>query len=210
MSLFLSGRAWPFLHESLARLLPSPKDIAGPTLTMAVDMVKIDWNESIIDMLKRLEQGQRHFGRHQHVPLADLMARMKPQDRAGWQAALRQFFNWLPFGEHPQAPDAQVDGTVRFDPALRRIADEAYRVKEHLQGCNWELRLLDSEHMTCCLKTSPVIFDDAEAASLVSSVMDVVGQLCEAQNWAGKVGALRASILSHLKLEHVDMTVDDR
>lgn len=43
-TLFLSGRAWPFLDESLAAFLPSAWTIAGPTLT---SVLILDWEETI-------------------------------------------------------------------------------------------------------------------------------------------------------------------
>ncbi len=198
MSLLLSGRAWPFLHESLAKILPSPKDIAGPTLSMAVDVVNVDWGESVIDMLKRLEQDQRELGRHHHVPIADLVARMDPQNLAGWQATFRQFFNWLPFGGHTHAPDAQLSDTAIFDPALKLIAAEPYRVDEMLPGCTWEPRLVDSDRMLFHLKISPLGFSQTETDSIVSSAMDIVGFLCEPRNWAREVGEVKSDCVSHI------------
>lgn len=201
MSLLLSGRAWPFLHESLAKLLPSPKDIAGPTLSMAVDVVNVDWGESVIDMLKRLEQDQRESGRHQHVPIADLIARMDPQDLAVWQATFRQFFNWIPYGGRdthgPDAQDAQLSDKVTFDPTLKLIAIESYREDELMQGCTWEPRLVDSDHMRFHLKISPLGFSQTEAASMVSSAMDIVGFLCEPRNWAREVAEVKSACVSH-------------
>ena len=193
MSLLLSGRTWPFLHESLAKFLPSPKNIAGPTLSMAVDVVNVDWGESVIDMLKRLEQDQRELGHHQHIPIADLVAQMDPQDLPWWQATFRQFFNWLPFGGHAHAPDAQLSDTAVFDPTLKLISDESYRVDEMMQGCTWEPRLVDSDRMLFQLKISPLGFSQRETASIVSSALDIVEFLCEPRNWAKDVGEVKSA-----------------
>lgn len=196
MANFLSGRAWPFLHESLAKLLPSPKEIAGPTVSMAVDIVNVDWGESVIDMLKRLEQDQRQLGRHQHVPFVDLVARMDTQDRDVWQATFRQFFNWIPFDLYPLPPDAPLSSTSTLDPALRLIAAEGHRVDEPMEGCTWEPCLVDSERMLFSLKISPLSVSQAETASIVTSVMDIVGFLCEPRTWMRKVGEAKLACVS--------------
>lgn len=100
MVLLVSGRAWPYHHNSLARLLPSPKDVAASTLSMTMDLVMIDWIESVIDMLRRLDLEQCLLDSYQHVPLANSFAHLTVQDHAMWQATLRQSFNWKLFGTY--------------------------------------------------------------------------------------------------------------
>ena len=51
----LSGRAWPFLDGSLASLLPSAWNIAGRTLTSVLEIVKLDWEETFEQLLRRMD-----------------------------------------------------------------------------------------------------------------------------------------------------------
>ena len=65
---YLAGREWPFIDEPLARLLPDPWAIAGPTLSTTVDAVRVDRDKKAGQMLRRLGSQQRELNRYQHLP----------------------------------------------------------------------------------------------------------------------------------------------
>ena len=193
MAQLLSGRAWPYLHDSLEKLLPNPRGIAGPTLSTAVDLVVIDWKESVVDMLRRLDMEQHQLGSHQHVPLANLLTQMTTQDRAVWQAALRQHFNWQPFGSKPYSTGVPPGHSPPVDSGLRLVSDIGYKVDQPMEGCTWECGLVDDEHLTFHIKINPRLFSEVEVATITSSVMNIVEFLCDVGNWEKEVREVRSA-----------------
>lgn len=66
--MLMAGRIWPFMSPSIAEQLPSPYDIAGPTLTSAVDVIRVDPQEEAEQLYMRMEVEQIHFNRYQYMP----------------------------------------------------------------------------------------------------------------------------------------------
>ena len=139
----LSGREWPFLSDTISKLLPSPGTIAGPTLAMAIDVSRIDWNEKARDLLRRLATEQRTLLRHQRVP-PDFAMHLSPEDQKVLQLATRQVFHFQPLGM------SERNYSTSTDPTMRLLLDVNFKVNRLLgSGFVWECGFNDPEHWRC-------------------------------------------------------------
>ena len=91
-----AGRQWPFLQDSVSRYLPNPFTIAGPTLASAINNITINANESVGDLLSRLEHEQQALTKYSHTPMTDVLSQLSSADRGVAIEAGRQLFNWQP------------------------------------------------------------------------------------------------------------------
>ena len=66
----------------MAERLPNPLEIAGSTHTYVPHVMRIDQEESVITMLKRLSREQDDLTLHAHAPYALLDAELSAEDRA--------------------------------------------------------------------------------------------------------------------------------
>lgn len=188
-----SGRSWPFLHEPLAKLLPSPWRVAGPTLSVVTDIIKIDWDESILQMLQRLQTQQRQLNGHQHVPSGSLLPDMTVHDRVVWQAAFRQSFNWQPMGLKPYTADSQPPNRDFHDPSLRFVLEKGYQVDQPMEGCTWECGPVDAEHVFFHVKIDPTYFSEPDVGLILSLVTSIAKSLCSEGQSETTVGAIRSA-----------------
>lgn len=181
----LSGRAWPFLDESLAAFLPSAWKIAGPTFTSALEIVRVDWDETFEQLLRRVDAEQRQLNRHQHIP-PDFPDQLSLRDRAVWLLGHRQFYNW-----QPNETAAQKSGPA--DAIMRLILDRDYKVDEKGDGFVWECGLNDEQSARVRILYSPYNFSEKEVAAMASEMFDIAKWLCNVSNWDKKVQEGRRS-----------------
>ncbi|KAL8915360.1 MAG: hypothetical protein Q9171_000230 [Xanthocarpia ochracea] len=91
-----AGRQWPFLDESIAEHLPNPVTIAGNTLSIVMNRIRIDANATVGNFLAHLEEEQELLTRHAHAPMAAISAQLNRRDAAAFYAGRRQMLNWNP------------------------------------------------------------------------------------------------------------------
>lgn len=183
IAVVVSGRMWPFLDDSVARFLPDPRLIAGPTISMCTDIIKLDPTETIAQMLKRLDQEQRLISRYQHCPLR-ILKHFSAEDRAVWALARKQIFNWLPF-------DQNHDGS-RGDsiPVLEILADKGSKVDEETDEFTWRCGMIDDEQLKIEITASRVGFDSEKLECITEQVFDLVQVLADDGNWDANVEKL--------------------
>ena len=185
--LLLAGREWPFMNNSVARLLPSPYSVAGPTVSSTLIVVDVNDAEQVSPFLARLEEELRILRRHQHVPL-DFAAHLGEEDRAVFLNARRQFLNFIPNSWGAQG--RTLDGSL-----LRLISEEEYKVDSTINAFHWQCFLQDAE--TLCIRAMfhPDMFSEQQVERFVESVLDLVDFISDANNLGKEVREMR-SLLS--------------
>lgn len=177
--MLLSGRDWPFLDQSLAAFLPSAWNIAGPTLTSVLEFVKIDREETVEQLLRRMDTEQRQLNRYQHVP-SGFDDQLSPKDRAVWLLGHRQFFNW-----QPNQTGAQKTGPA--DAIMRLILDRDFKVDQKHDTFVWECGLNDEQNVRVRVLYSPSSFSEKDVVVIVQEMLEIAKWLCNVRNWAAKV-----------------------
>ena len=184
----LAGREWPFIHDTLAQLLPDPMDIAGPTWTGSTAIVNVNDAELISQFLARLEGDLNLLRRHQHVP-QDFAARLGEEDRAVMRDAQRQFFNYLPKGTGV-SPKDRVSG----DEAWRVVSNTDYKVDKSDGSFFWNIGLEEPPRLRIRAQFNPDMFSEKEVELFMESVFDAAEFLSDTANWEKEVGELRAAL----------------
>lgn len=180
------------LHEPLAKLLPSPWRVAGPTISIVTDIIKIDWDESILQMLQRFQTQQRQLNGYQHMPSGSLLADMTVDDRVVWQAAFRQSFNWQPMGFKSYTANSQPPNRDFHDPSLRLVLEKGYQVDQPMEGCTWECGTVDAEHIFFHVKINSTFVSEPDVGLILSSVTSVAKFLCSESQSKTTAEAIRS------------------
>ena len=183
IAVVLSGRSWPFLDDSIARFLPDPKHIAGPTTSMCTDVIKLDPREAVGQMLERIDQEQRLMTRYQHCPLT-VLGHLHDEDRRVWARARKQIFNWLPF-DHSQNINLEVG-----KPVLELVSDKASKVDEEVDEFTWRCEMIDDERLKIQIYAGATMFDMSALESVAEQVFDIVEVLSDVRKWDQEIGKI--------------------
>ena len=181
----MAGRIWPFMSSSIADHLPSPYDIAGPTMASVVDVIRVDRQaqEEVGQLYTRMEAEQKQLNRYQHIPWSTL-PELNDDGRALRMEALRQVFNWIP-GRHSQ----EVNGLS----GLHAVGIPGHD-NDPPAGVVWICMLVDSETLSVRLRWNSRLFSEEEAAVIVERVLHLVEQICEPENWQKQIEELYPKI----------------
>ena len=181
LTMLMAGRQWPFMSSSIADHLPSPYDIAGPTLASVVDVIRVDpeAQEEVGQLYTRMEAEQKQFSRYQHIPRS-MLPQLNDDSHGMRMEAMRQVFNWIP-GRHGKEVNASsglhavgIPGHDNIPPA----------------GVVWICKLLDSETLSVRLRWNSRLFSEEEAAKYVERVLQIVEWISEPENWQEKIEKL--------------------
>ncbi len=180
----LAGREWPFIHDTLAQLLPDPMTIAGPTITASIATVNIDDAEHISQFLARLEGDLKLLRRHQHIP-QDFAAQLGEEDRAVLRDARRQIFNYSPKGLGFWPKDS-----ASGEEAWSLVSHTEYKVDKPDGSFVWDIGLGEAPWLRIRALFNPDMFSEREVELFVESVFDAAEFLSDTGNWedGGRLG----------------------
>lgn len=203
-STLIAGREWPFVHDSMAQLLPDPMKIAGPTLSTDVVTVTVDDTENISHFLARLKEEQLLLNRHQHKPF-DLATRLSDADQAVLRLfAQRQSVNFLPQGTHVNYRAAMKE------LPLRLILSEGWRINTPRRAFTWEFDLQDPQTLRIRVLFNPDVFTEEQVSRYAEWVLEIVDFLGDRSNWAYEMGAVRTFLANKTEPERVRQAIIKR
>ncbi|KAI4087778.1 MAG: hypothetical protein LQ339_008810 [Xanthoria mediterranea] len=194
LAIVLSGRSWPFLSTPLTQYLPSAKNIAGPTISMSTDIIRLrhpitaaekEEQETVAQFLHRLDREQALLTRHQHCPISVLEG-LSPEDREVWALARRQMFNWLPWGSVDTDLHAAPGEGGEKKKVLELVVDKGVNVDEQSleEEVMWRCRMVDAERLKVELRAGGGMFEAAELEAMVRTVCDLIAMLADKENWS--------------------------
>lgn len=172
----LSGRYWPFIDDEVASKLPDPYKIAGPTLASAIDIVKIDTEETVGRFLRRLKSEQKALSRFAHCP-PGLPSLLSDEDQATLLASRRQIFNWLPsnFNKYTETQSQSM---------LKLLERRVYHVDEPRYELTWRCSLVGEGDQLSVEAIQPVeIFPPSQISGVVDQLLWVTEELCNGDNF---------------------------
>lgn len=99
----LSGRTWPLAENVQSGLANNMLEVDGPTMTYTVSRIRIQANETAIQLLQRVQNEQDQLAIYAHAPLNQINRRLKELDTEKGAADVslmdtlyrRQAFDWL-------------------------------------------------------------------------------------------------------------------
>ncbi|KAL8734760.1 MAG: hypothetical protein Q9181_003067 [Wetmoreana brouardii] len=91
-----AARQWPFLDPNIAKYLPNPVTIAGPTVGWAMNRIRIEANAKVSNLLTTLQEVQFLQTRHAHAPIQAVASQLNDADATNFRAAWRQLLNISP------------------------------------------------------------------------------------------------------------------
>ena len=172
----LAGRSWPFVDDKVASELPSPYKIAGSTMASAIDIIRIDNEETVGRFLQRLKLDQKALSRFAHCP-PGLPSLLSDEDQASLSASRRQIFNWLPssFRTHRQTHQESM---------LKLLENRIYHVDEPRYELTWRCGLTDEDDELSVEVIQPVeIFSPPQVEGIVDQLFQVIEELCNYENF---------------------------
>ena len=182
-----AGRQWPFVEPWMAERLPNPLDIAGSTHTNVPHIIRIDQEESVMAMLKRLSREQDDLTLHAHAPYALLDAGLSAEDRAVLhQMKRRQTFNWIPdWSKGDRVSDANNAGA---GPKVHVVQSDRYFNFGILWNCSIEAANRVRVH---------ALYDDVqlqsdEMMSFVERLLRTARWMHNPDNWEQSIGVCLA------------------
>lgn len=175
-----ASRQWPFLDRWMAERLPNPMDIAGSTHTNVPHVVRIDREESIIAMLKRLSREQDDLTLHAHAPYALLDAELSAEDRAVLhEMKRRQTFNWIP---------DWFKGNTAARPEVRVLQADRY----FNFGILWNCSMENADAVRVHALYDDVQLKNDDMASLVAHLLRLARWMHSPANWEKSIGVCLA------------------
>ncbi|KAF7508562.1 hypothetical protein GJ744_009111 [Endocarpon pusillum] len=189
LGIALSGRGWPFILDPLSTFLPSPHLIAGPAVSMCTDVVVLDAEESVGQLLTRLDAEQRILTRYSHCVLGPIVEGLSEQDRLVWARARKRIFNWLPFEDYVKYP-TNADGI----DVLRLLVNRGSKVDEPIDEFFWRCSMVATpggeQRLKIEVETIRDIFDEEELKDIVGRLFEMVEKLTDEENSGRNVGEI--------------------
>lgn len=177
LSMFLGGRAWPFLAPEIANTLPNPLNIAGPTFTYVTSVVQINTEETVEKLLRRVTEQQKHLTEHQHVP-PSMLGQLKAEDREVWRDSKRQVCNWIPSARAGEEHERELD----------LIKRDGYAAQGGM-NFRWEGGVMnDKETVKMKVIWHRELFSYEEVNEFLNTLMRIIGLLAEVEDWGKSVG----------------------
>lgn len=94
LTVWESGRSWPFVPSWMESLLPPAMSIDGPTTEWILNMVEVMNDETIEEFFKRMSLEQAENRRHQHAPWGQVVQGLRDEGQVAVDASYRQAFAW--------------------------------------------------------------------------------------------------------------------
>lgn len=165
-AMLMAGRAWPFQSPEIANALPNPLNIAGPTFSAVTSVLKIDPEETIEGLLRRVGEQQKQLNKHQHTPIS-MQAQLNEGDVEVWVEAKRQFCNWTP---------AMWGGEREQESGLELVKMDGYEGHD-FKGYIWECGMSDKEMVRVRAQWNRTVFGEEEVEGFLVVVMRIIGLL---------------------------------
>lgn len=159
----------------MARYLPNPFNIAGPTFTVLLNRISVDWNETVGTLLCRLEAEQRHMTHHSHSPMPLVLNELDKPDSDTVMEATRQLLNWQPNwrGEATRTAASEL---------------EAVQVEGHAdRGVIWHCGMMDGKTARLTAQWDGAQLAKREMEIYVDAFLKWLKWLHEPENWDRRV-----------------------
>lgn len=173
-----AGRKWPFMESWIASQLPSPMDVAGPTLGWAFDLIDVEPSTIAGELLHRVIEAQKLNTEHCHAPWASIIRDLGPK-----RGALIH--------------DIAARQVVAWDPTTKRRAQSRYRFLELLDrqafldfGLFWNSGLETPARIAAFAMYDDVHMERKEVEDALGRVQVLMEWLSEAGSWDRNVKEL--------------------
>jgi hypothetical protein len=172
------GRKWPFMEPWVASQLPSPMDVAGPTLGWSFDLIDVEPSMTVGQLMQQVAEAQTLNTEHCHAPWATIIRDLGPhRGKLVHEIAARQVVSW--------------------DPSTKRQAQSQHRLLEQLDrqthidyGLFWNFGLENPTRVKVFAMYDDVHLRGSDVVAALESVQGLIEKLSESGNWDQPVGNL--------------------
>lgn len=166
-----AGRKWPFMESWIDSQLPSPMNVAGPTLGWTFDFIDVKPSMTAGNLLQQIASAQKLSIEHCHAPWADINRNLgSHHGRLVHDIAARQVVTW--------------------NPSTKRRAQSEQHVLERLDrqalldfGLSWNFSLESPTRMTAFAMYDDVHLERSEVEAPLERVEGLMERLSEAGAW---------------------------
>ncbi|KAK0099513.1 hypothetical protein ONS96_008351 [Cadophora gregata f. sp. sojae] len=151
---YQAGRSWPFLQDWQVERMPPAMDVDGPAVQGTLARIPVRRDESVLEMLRRLQDEQKLLNKHACAPKRQLIEAMNdavPGEGDFFSDAFRrQIFNWLPISpvwDMKRLVNVQVESRTDCGVLWNCIMVDQRTVKVHPTWDDAQLRRVDVERM---------------------------------------------------------------
>jgi hypothetical protein len=158
--------------------MPNAMDIAGPTLQFMLAKVLIEPEDTVLELLSRLQNDQREYNKYQHTPYYSLTDKMNEGENKDGDVVeefmRRQLFNWLPGGSKPPY----------------KILENFKTLSRTDVGILWNCGMVDQETVRMHASWDDAQLTKADIDGLLSEMMSITEQLAKEGNWDKKLSQI--------------------
>lgn len=193
-SSYQAARKWPFVADwaskSEQEQLPSALGVAGPTLEVTINRIRIKYGETAGDFLTCVHQEQRLLTEHAQTPFFLLQDALRSQGSNAtegeadakmlYEVVRRQIFNWL--GEH-----------VYLSPCAKMV--QAQRISRSDVGMLWNCGVAkgdDEQLMTVNASYDDAQLRAAEVGEATTKLLEIAAWLADPGHWHDRLQDLWA------------------
>ena len=173
-----AGRSWPFLLDWQVERMPPAMDVDGPAVQGTLVRIPVRKDETVLEMMRRLQEEQKFLNKHAYAPMRQLVAAINQAvpgegDFFG-DAFRRQIFNWLPV-----APSWNMEKLVNMQVESRTDC-----------GVLWNCIMMDQT----TLKMNPT-WDDAQLRrvdieEMMNEILRVAEAFAKEENWVKTISQI--------------------
>ncbi|KAM0226425.1 hypothetical protein ACHAPA_002806 [Fusarium lateritium] len=179
LSVWESGRSWPFIPEWMDKLLPPAMSIDGPTVQWILNMVEVIRNETIIEFLQRMMSEDENTKQHVHVPWNKVVQDLSDEGPAALDASFRQAFVW-DLSLAMNALNGAKMNYANLEPIARYDWPDC--------GFIWQAFMLDSVNLYFIASWDTAQMNATEVDGHCDALSDVMRKLGDERNWDKNMG----------------------
>ncbi|KAG4433661.1 hypothetical protein IFR05_010849 [Cadophora sp. M221] len=168
---YQAARIWPFMSDWQAARMPNAMDVDGPTVQIVVVNASVKDDETLIEMMGRMQVQQLDLNKHSAAPYLSVIEKLNAGGRGDGdmmeEVLRRQIFNWLPRG---------LADNLKHLKSVQKIGRPDL-------GLLWNCSMLDQKTLIVNASWDDAQLRRSEVACLLDELCELVEALSKQETW---------------------------